>query len=100
MWRDDERGGKVRYEEPTVVTCYADPTTMTDAARSRLRAFLHRLGREANQGEVGIVVGDMDCDVTRPRDGDLRRSMVVDAGALAPRKSMIFIIFINVSRTL
>lgn len=29
--------------------------TMTDDALARLRAFLHRLGREAQQGEVGIV---------------------------------------------
>jgi hypothetical protein len=65
VWRDDERGGKLRYEEPTVVTCYADPAAMTDAARLRLRAFLHRLGREANQGEVGIVVGDRYYGITK-----------------------------------
>lgn len=55
VWRDDERGGELQYEEPTIVTCYADPTALTDSARLRLRAFLHRLGREANQGEVGIA---------------------------------------------
>jgi len=65
VWRDDERGGKLRYEEPTVVTCYADPAAMTAAARSQLRAFLHRLGREANQGEVGIVVGDRYYGITK-----------------------------------
>lgn len=58
VWRDDERGGTLRYEQPTIVTCYADPRTMTPAAQSALRAFLHRLGRETNQGEVGIVIGD------------------------------------------
>ncbi|HEY6348956.1 MAG TPA: hypothetical protein VI636_06055 [Candidatus Angelobacter sp.] len=57
VWRDDERGGDLRYEEPTIVTCYADPRALTDAARLQLRAFLHRLGRETNQGEVGIVIG-------------------------------------------
>jgi hypothetical protein len=58
VWRDDQRQGELRYEEPTVVTCYADQAAMTDTARSRLRAFLHRLGRETNQGEVGVVIGD------------------------------------------
>lgn len=29
------------------------------------RAFLHRLGREANQGEVGIVVGDRYYGITK-----------------------------------
>jgi hypothetical protein len=64
VWRDDEREGELRYEEPTVVTCYADPAALTDTARSRLRAFLHRLGRETNQGEVGIVIGDKYYGIT------------------------------------
>jgi hypothetical protein len=65
VWRDDERGGELRYEEPTIVTCYADPASMIDTARSQLRAFLHRLGREANQGEVGIVIGDWYYGITK-----------------------------------
>lgn len=64
VWRDDERQGELRYEEPTVVTCYADPAALTDMARSQLRAFLHRLGRETNQGEVGIVIGDKYYGIT------------------------------------
>jgi len=43
-------------DEPTVVTSYATPEDVTDEALARLRAFLHRLGHEANQGEIGIVV--------------------------------------------
>ena len=54
-WRDDERGGVLVADEPTVVTCYAAPQDITEEALARLRAFLHRLGREAQQGEVGIV---------------------------------------------
>ena len=65
VWRDDERGGELRYEEPTIITCYADPAAMTEAACSQLRAFLHRLGREANQGEVGIVIGDRYYGITK-----------------------------------
>jgi hypothetical protein len=65
VWRDDQRGGKLRFEEPTVVTCYADPAAMTEMARSQLRSFLHRLGREANQGEVGVVIGDKYYGITK-----------------------------------
>ena len=65
VWRDDERGGELRYEEPTIVTCYVDPEAMTDTARSRLRGFLHRLGREANQGEVGVVLGNTYYGITK-----------------------------------
>ncbi len=52
---DDARGGTLVADEPTVVTCYAAPEDITDEALGRVRSFLHRLGREANQGEVGIV---------------------------------------------
>jgi len=64
VWRDDQRGGALRYEQPTIVTCYADPKAMTNAAQSRLRAFLHRLRRETNQGEVGIVIADKYYGIT------------------------------------
>ncbi|MEE9278585.1 MAG: hypothetical protein V3V67_00280 [Myxococcota bacterium] len=37
---------------------YANPDDVDDRALAELRGFLHRLGRETNQGEVGIVVGD------------------------------------------
>src|SRR5688572_11500249 len=54
-WRDDERGGSLVADEPTVVTCCAVPQDITGEALARVRGFLHRLGREADQGEVGIV---------------------------------------------
>lgn len=65
VWRDDDRGGMLIYEEPTILTCYADPAAMTDSARKSLRAFLHRLGREANQGEVGVVIGGQYYGITK-----------------------------------
>jgi len=65
VWRDDQQGGLLRLEQPTIVTCYADPKAMNDAARGALRAFLHRMGREAHQGEVGIVIGDRYYGITR-----------------------------------
>lgn len=55
-WRDDERGGQLVFDDTVLVTSYADPGTVTEPALLRLREFLHRLGRDANQGEVGVVV--------------------------------------------
>ena len=64
VWRDDQRGGELRYEEPTIITCYADPAALTAETCSRLRAFLHRLGRETKQGEIGIVIGSKYYGIT------------------------------------
>jgi hypothetical protein len=55
-WRDDERGGQLVTDEPTMVISYAEPKAGASANLRRLRALLHRMGREARQGEVGIVI--------------------------------------------
>jgi hypothetical protein len=57
VWRDDARGGTLVYDETVLVTSYVDPEVLTDQALHGLRAFLHRLGREGRQGEIGIVIG-------------------------------------------
>jgi len=59
IWRDDERGGALVKDEPVVVHCY---TTMSDIQDSRklaeLGSFCRRMGREAHQGEIGLVIAD------------------------------------------
>lgn len=57
VWRDDEKGGRLVYDETVLVTSYIDPAALTEGALTELRAFFHRLGREARQGEVGVVIG-------------------------------------------
>lgn len=57
VWRDDARGGELVYDDTVLVTSYADPAALNQKALMAIRKFLHRLGREANQGEVGIVIG-------------------------------------------
>jgi hypothetical protein len=39
-----------------MVISYAEPRIVTSANLRRLPAFLHRMSREARQGEVGIVI--------------------------------------------
>lgn len=55
VWRDDARGGSLLRELTVMVVSYT-PTKEFRRSLPALRAFLHRLGREAEQGEVGMVV--------------------------------------------
>lgn len=58
VWRDDERGGELVYDDTQMVMSYVADAVFDDEAVVRLlREFLCRMGREANQGEVGIVIG-------------------------------------------
>ena len=56
VWRDDERGGALVKEEPVIVFSYAAPDAITTASLSALYRTLSRLGKETNQGEVGVVL--------------------------------------------
>ena len=56
VWRDDERGGVLLREEPVIVFSYAPEGAMTAAALGTLYTTLSRMGRGANQGEVGVVI--------------------------------------------
>jgi hypothetical protein len=59
VWRDDERGGVLVKDQPVVIHCYTTPAEITDSDRlSRLGSFCRKMGREAKQGEVGLVIGD------------------------------------------
>jgi hypothetical protein len=59
VWRDDDRGGALVFDEPVVMHCYTTPEdTEDDAKLGKLASFCRRMGRETNQGEVGLVIGD------------------------------------------
>ncbi|MBI4601257.1 MAG: hypothetical protein HY721_04770 [Planctomycetes bacterium] len=59
IWRDDERGGALVKDEPVVVHCYTTPADIQDARNlAELGTFCRKMGREAHQGEIGLVVGD------------------------------------------
>src|SRR5437868_9069266 len=55
VWRDDERGGVLLKEEPIIVFSYAAQEAVTSAALAELYKALSRMGREGNQGEIGVV---------------------------------------------
>ena len=59
VWRDDERGGFLVKDEPVVIHCYTTPDEVQDAGNlAQLGEFCRKMGREANQGEVGLVIAD------------------------------------------
>ena len=59
IWRDDQRSGVLVRDAPVVVHCYTTPGDIEDAGNlAELRRFCRTMGREAGQGEVGLVIGD------------------------------------------
>ncbi len=59
IWRDDERGGALIKDEAVVVHCYTTPPAIEDDSNlAELRSFCRKMGREARQGEIGLVIGD------------------------------------------
>ena len=56
VWRDDARGEQLLFETTVMVLSFVDPNDSTEFALLELKTFLMRLGRETNQGEVGVVI--------------------------------------------
>ncbi len=71
VWRDDTTGDLV-FDDTVMVTSYIADDALTEAALASLRGFLHRLGRETNQGEVGLIVENQYYGITEfdTDDGD------------------------------
>ena len=59
VWRDNDRGGTLVMDEPIVMHCYTTPDDIHDGTKlHELSQFCTKLLRDANQGEVGLVIGD------------------------------------------
>jgi hypothetical protein len=56
VWRDDERGGMLLKKEPVIVFLYVAEADLTTKALLELYRTLSRMGREAHQGEIGVVI--------------------------------------------
>lgn len=56
VWRDDDAGGALVYDETVVVFSYVAEEDLVGEAGAAVQLFLERLGRETNQGEVGLFV--------------------------------------------
>jgi hypothetical protein len=67
---DDARGGELVFDDTVLITSYVDPDVLDEGKLRELRRFLHRLGREGRQGEVGIVIGGSYYGITEFDDGE------------------------------
>ena len=56
-WRDDERGGAIKVERISTVQSFMAKSSWNKETVRELATFLHRMGREADQGEIGLIVG-------------------------------------------
>lgn len=71
VWRDDEMQGKLVMDEPVVFHCYTTHEDIHDDDKlDQLGIFCRRLGREAKQGEVGLIVGNEYLAITDFSEGD------------------------------
>jgi hypothetical protein len=55
IWRDDAQGGKLLFDEPVIIQGYTSESLIEERI-GELREFLHRMGREARQGAIGLVI--------------------------------------------
>jgi hypothetical protein len=55
VWRDDQLGGRLVYDEPAIIQCYTSESALQQSAVA-LRAFLIEMGTETKQGAVGLVI--------------------------------------------
>ena len=56
IWRNDNKGKELLIEKTVIVISYTSPKDLNEKNFKKIRTFLHRMGKEANQGEIGIVI--------------------------------------------
>lgn len=69
VWRDDARGGRLVYDAPVILQSYTTEEALNENADD-LRDFLHRMGREAQQGAVGLVIDRDYLEIRFPLEED------------------------------
>jgi hypothetical protein len=55
VWRDDQRGGELVFDEPVIINCYTSEEAIEEHA-DMLRDFLVEMGTRTQQGAVGLVI--------------------------------------------
>jgi hypothetical protein len=55
VWRDDERDGRLVFDEPVIIQCYTSLKLLKSKSKE-LGEFLMEMGRETRQGAVGFVI--------------------------------------------
>lgn len=55
-WLDEERGNKVKSEAISIVVSFITASELTEKKKEGLKKYLHKMGREAKQGEIGYLL--------------------------------------------
>ncbi len=69
VWRDDAQGGKLVWDNPVLIQCYTDETTLEQQA-VHLREFLIELGTKTHQGAIGFVIDRDYYEIHFPLKGE------------------------------
>jgi hypothetical protein len=64
VWYDDERAGTLLQEKPVIVFSYVAEADLMANALSELYRTLSHMGRQAYQGEIGMVTDDAYYGIT------------------------------------
>jgi hypothetical protein len=67
VWRDDALDGKLLFDQPVIIQCYTSEEAIEQQA-PKLREFLHRMGREAKQGAIRLVIDRDYLEIGFPLD--------------------------------
>jgi hypothetical protein len=65
VWRDDERGGRLVFDEPVIIQCYTN-LKLLKSKTAELGEFLTELGRQTRQGAVGFVINSEFFEIPFP----------------------------------
>ena len=63
VWRDDEQGGALIFDEPVIINCYTAESLIEQHVEP-LRQFLNTMGKETRQGAVGLVIDQDYLEIT------------------------------------
>ena len=55
-WLDEERGGQVKQEAISMVGSFITADEWNEGNVFELKRFIHRMGREAQQGEIEVLL--------------------------------------------
>ncbi len=60
VWRDDARGGRLVWDQPVIVHCYASERDLKRRpTQLAVGDFCREMGRSTNQGEVGLIIDNV-----------------------------------------
>jgi hypothetical protein len=65
VWRDDDRDGRLIFDEPVIIQCYTNLKLLTSKSRE-LGTFLTEMGRDTRQGAVAFVINNEFFEISFP----------------------------------